>query len=585
MFEEFDQLLSSDVFKETQHAEIIELHEGERREVAILFADIKGFTALSEKLDPEQVRIILDKLLQVFTLCIKQYGGYIDKYEGDLVMALFGAKVASEQDTERAIHAALSMLEKLTQFNVLLAKNPMLKGIELGVRVGINTGLVTTGKIGEKREGDFTVYGDAVNIASRMESNAPVNRIMIPKDTMQRVKGVFDYEDRGEITVKGKSKPISVCLVQGMKVHPIQRWQITRSAYIGREKELAILAEKYDQATKHLPDLGVAKPVVVGIKALAGLGKSRLIDEFLHSHREHICVLHGTTSRIVQNPYCVFTSLVKDHLNITYIDPPSVIKEKLETGFQRLATALHDDADIQRLQSMLPLMGYLLGIKYDDTRLQLEGKELQPYLQTAIRYFLEAVAAKANHVGLPLVVILEDIQWLDEASHATLEFLMNTLNLEALREQKSCKQLLFFLVYRPEYSIPQDVTTKATFSEIELHPLNESEAEQLILSMSHELELPPDVKHQLLEKSTGNPFYLEEWVYLISEMPHSPQTLEQIPVPKSLNALILSRIDRLEDDLKLLLQKAAVIGKEFFVEILAEIEKKLQHPEDISHAT
>lgn len=590
MFEELDQLLSSDVFEETQQGEIIELHEGERREVSILFADIKGFTALSERLDPEQVRMILDKLLKLFTLCIKQYGGYVDKYEGDLVMALFGAKVATEQDTERAIHAALQMLDKLKQFNALLTKNSLVAGVELGVRIGINTGLVTTGKIGEEREGDFTVYGDAVNVASRMESNAPVNRIMLPEATMQRVKDVFECEDYGEIWVKGKSKPISVFLVEGLRAKPIQRWQVKRSAYVGREKELVMLDEKYEQVTRNLSGLGVTKPIVIGIKAPAGLGKSRLIYEFLRNKEEtpgvlqttRISVLYGTTPRVAQHPYCVFTSLVRRYLNISHIDPPSVVKKKLEAGLRTLEADLYDESEIQHLRSILPLMGYLLGVKYDDIRLQLKGRELQPHLQTAIRYFLEATAAKANRSGLPLLVILEDVHWLDEASQATLDFLMNTLNLEEKRKQKSFKHLLFLLIYRPEYDVPREVQTEAEFSEIELQPLDENDAEQLIRSMSNDLELPPNVKHQLFEKSAGNPFYIEEWVHLISEMLPSLRATTVLPVPNTLTALILSRIDRLEQDVKLLLQKAAVIGREFFVGVLAEIEKKLQRPEDIS---
>jgi len=493
MFDELDQLLTSDLLDTTPKDEALELHEGERREVAVLFADMKGFTALSERLDPEQVRMILDKLLQLFTLCVRQYGGYVDKYEGDLVMALFGAKVASERDTERAIHAALQMLAKLKQFNALLAKNPMVHGVELGVRIGINTGLVTTGRVGAKREGDFTVYGDTVNLASRMESNAPVGRIMVPGETMRIVKEVFEFEDHGKIEVKGKSEPVSVFLVKGLKAKPVQRWHVKRSAYVGRDKELATLHEKYDVAMNRLkktPGVLEEKPIVIGIKGLAGLGKSRLLYEFLKSKAETPGVpkrttgdsqdsqtetsvvrrtpgvsavsatLHGTTPRISQNPYCVFTSMIKDYLNISQIDSPQVVKEKLEAGFQALEADLNDEREVRDLRDILPIVGFLLGVKYDDVRLQLKGKELCSYLQTAIRYFLEATAAKANHSGFPLLVILENLQWLDEASWTTLDFLMLTLNLEEKRKQKYFKHLLFILVYRPEYSVPNAVKIK-----------------------------------------------------------------------------------------------------------------------------
>ena len=223
MFEELDQLLHSDMFDSLVEEEVIYLQDGERREVAILFADIQNFTTLTEQLDPEQLRMVVDKLMQLFTLCIEQYGGYIDKYEGDLVMALFGAKVASERDTERAILAALLMLEKLEQFNTLLMKNSHAQGLELHIRIGINTGLVTTGRVGAKREGDFTVYGEAVNLARRMEENAPVNQIMVSVETMQLVQEIFEFETYEDIHFKARSKTLPVFLVKGLKAEPIQR--------------------------------------------------------------------------------------------------------------------------------------------------------------------------------------------------------------------------------------------------------------------------------------------------------------------------------------------------------------------------
>ncbi len=253
MFDELDQLLASDAFTKKEAKSTLKLKEGERREVCILFADVKGFTALSERLDHEEVHTILDKLMQLFTVRINHYGGYVDKYEGDLVMALFGAKIATERDTERGIYAALQMLEILDQFNMLLEKKLGLEN-RLDVRIGINTGWVTTGKVGEKREGDFTVYGDAVNVASRMESNAPINRIMLPEKTMKIVEETFDFDDYGEIEVKGKAKPISVFLVKGLKSERLHRWQLRRSRYVGRDKEIAFLTEKYESIKDRISD-------------------------------------------------------------------------------------------------------------------------------------------------------------------------------------------------------------------------------------------------------------------------------------------------------------------------------------------
>jgi len=172
----FDDVFSPDPLAEVIEEKTLQLKEGERRTVSILFADLKGFTAMSEKLDPELVQTTIDKIMSVFTQVIKNHGGYVDKYSGDEVMALFGAKVASEVDTERAIRAGLQMLSNLERFNQYMKTQKEYSVIDkpLAIRIGINTGLVTTGKIGEGREGDFTVYGDAVNLASRLESNAHI---------------------------------------------------------------------------------------------------------------------------------------------------------------------------------------------------------------------------------------------------------------------------------------------------------------------------------------------------------------------------------------------------------------------------
>jgi adenylate cyclase len=394
---DLDQLLhSSELFDTTLKDEVLELHEGERREVATLFADIKGFTAMSEYLDPEDVRMILDRLLQLFAHCITQYGGYVDKYEGDLVMALFGAKVASERDTERAIHAALAMLDKLEQFNALLAKKPELRGVQLGVRIGINTGLVTTGRIAEKREGDFTVYGDAVNLASRMESSAPVNRIMLPEATMRSVSDVFEFEDYGEIEVKGKSDLVSVFLVKGLKARQAQRWSHRQTVYVGRQSELAALQQAYQAVAQHIQQAEVAcqkvacQPILVGIKGAAGMGKSRLLYEFLAARRHPRFVLQAATPHVIQNPYCVFTTLIKQYLNISHFDAPQVVKRKLETSFKTLEAYLPDSEELQTLRDIRPLIGFLIGVKYPDVRLESSGHDvLQPHLQAAIRHFLE----------------------------------------------------------------------------------------------------------------------------------------------------------------------------------------------------
>ena len=220
MQNQFNDLFESDIFQEPIVQEkTIRLKEGERRNVSILFADIHGFTSLSEKLDHEEIQDIIDRLMKLLSQSVEKFGGYVDKYTGDEIMALFGAKVASEVDTQRAIYSALDMHKKIKMFNSYLLSQGLYKNIDidLSMRIGINTGMVTTGKVGMEREGDFTAYGDTVNIASRLESNAPIGGIMTSQRSKRLVDSYFDFRDEGEIVVKGKSTPVSIFTVIGEK--------------------------------------------------------------------------------------------------------------------------------------------------------------------------------------------------------------------------------------------------------------------------------------------------------------------------------------------------------------------------------
>jgi tetratricopeptide (TPR) repeat protein/class 3 adenylate cyclase len=590
MFDDLDHLIHTDPFAKSTAHPSLRLKEGERREVCILFADCHGFTALSERLDHEVVHTLLDKLMQLFTARIKHFGGFIDKYEGDLVMALFGAKVASEQDTERAIEAGLQMLAVLEQFNHAVSQR-LGQEVAISVRIGINTGEVTTGKVGEKREGDFTVYGDAVNLASRMESNAPLNRIMMPAATMRRVVHAFDFEPHGRIQVKGKMEPVDAWLLKGAKTERVTRWQLRSTAFVGRESEMARLQQKYERVVARLqtPSISSAssttsteKPVVVGLKGEAGMGKSRLVDEFLKQVEASSSYLHGTTPRLAQQAYGLFISLIRRQLGISLLDDPSSAKEKLERGFDEMELFLEDDESRSRFRESLPLIGNLLNLLFEDVRLTLPPKDLQPHLQTAIRYFIEACAARVNQSGRPLIVVLEDLQWTDPLSLAMLEFLFFTLNLEEKRRGADPKQILFLLTYRPEYCPSRGILTDSDYEEIDLSLLTPDLARALVESIAGQASplVSEETLSLVMERSAGNPFFIEEWANYIAEHPQ-PVSSRTLPVPSTLQALILARMDQLEVELKLLLQKAAVFGREFFVNVVEAMEQRLEGKSDL----
>lgn len=573
MFKDFDDFTFKDLFDAKPKYKKLKLKEGERRQVSVLFADLSGFTSLSEKLDSEEIQSITDEILLIFTKCIEHFGGDIDKYEGDLVMAHFGAIKASERDTERAISSAILMLGQLEKFNRKLQHELKMKNVELKVRIGINTGEVTTGKVGKKRDYDFTVYGTAVNVASRMESNAPLNRIMITANTKELVKDIFEFEDHGEISVKGISHPISVFLVKERKKERVQRWEFRQSELVGRENEIDVLEQKFqDVQTRNTVDIE-SKPIIVGINGEPGIGKSRLVYEFLKKHPDYI--LEGTTPKTYQTHFALFTSFLSKYFGIFKSDSNEEKKAKLEKGYRDIISNLRDKNDIAELENSLPLIGLLFHIQYDDPRLQLEGKELLPHIQTAIRHFIEAKAGEAQQDNSTLILVLEDLHWLDEISKSTINFLIETLNLEEKREKKFYKNIFFIFIYRPEYEIPQIIVKKTQFTEIELEPLNKKDSNSIIKSMTGDFNIPETTFEKVQEMSAGNPFYLEEWCNLVNDLGDTAG-IEKLPIPNTLHALILARIDRLEKDLKQLLQNAAVIGTEFMTKILSEVENRLE---------
>ena len=260
MTNQFDNIFGDNLFQDDASSqETIRLKHGERRNVSILFADIHGFTKLSENLDHETVQSLIDKLMSLFTNSVEKFGGYVDKYSGDEIMALFGAKVASEVDTSRAIFCALDLLNLLERFNQHILKDPKLSKykINLEMRIGINTGMVTTGKVGKKREGDFTVYGDTVNLASRMESNAPISRIMVNKRTKRLVDNIIEFEDYGEIDVKGKSKKASVFLVKSVKIQDENLSNSVEHKFIGQKDNLKKINDAYNEASDTIGKLNL----------------------------------------------------------------------------------------------------------------------------------------------------------------------------------------------------------------------------------------------------------------------------------------------------------------------------------------
>ena len=561
--EELNNLFDDHLFDlDKVQEKTLKLKDGERRMVSVLFADVKGFTSLSETLDHEDVQSLMDNIMKIFSNSVEVHGGYVDKYTGDQIMGLFGAKVASEVDTQRAISCGLDLINKLKKFNSIASNSQKFKNtsIDLSIRVGINTGMVTTGKIGKKREGDFTVYGDTVNLAARMESNALTDSVMIPEDTMNLVKDYFNFTDNGNIKVKGKQKPISVYLVDSKKDFNINY----SSPFIGRENEMQSLNNIYDACVENLKSDTISKISFVGINADAGIGKSRLIYEFIQNVEcEHSI---GSCTNISSHPYHVFGTVIKDIFKISIIDSKNIIEEKFKNGYKALI-----ESNLQRendLISSQAFIGMIIGIKYEDERLK-NKNEFIDNMHNSLRTFLECACTYANNSDLPFIIILEDIHWIDKMSYNALLYILDTFNLKTKRGEDELSLPIILSTYRTEYTPDENITNITSFTNLTLNALNKTSSIQLIETLSLNRKISSTKKKELYNKSQGNPFFIEEWINLHNE------TSDESNIPDTLNSLILSRIDSLDKNIKDLLQKATVIGKDFFLKMLSLLQGKL----------
>jgi len=583
---DFNELFNDDLFNiEEVKDKTTKLKDGERRMVSILFADIKGFTALSESLDHEEIQSLMDHIMKIFTHSVESHGGYVDKYTGDQIMALFGAKSASEVDTQRAISTGIDMLQKLNKFNDIVSnsKNYSQTKINLSIRVGINTGMVTTGKIGKEREGDYTVYGDSVNLASRMESNAPVNSIMIPEYTMNLVRNSFTFADNGTITVKGKKEPISVFLVKAQKDDTTSH----STPFIGRDTEINMLTKLFDNESKYLKTGIIEKLSFVGIHAEAGVGKSRLLHEFLNSKVNFNNDMYsiGTCSNISSQPYHLFISLIKDSFNISIIDDIDTVSEKLSIGINELIK--ENKSKEKRINQAMPILGFLLGVPSDDERIK-NKEDIVNHIHISIRVLLEALCYKANKKNYCYILIFEDLHWIDKMSLETIYYIMQTFNIQDKRDKNNLSVPIFISTFRNEYSPNDEIKNYCKYFDLNVEPLKKDYSLTLIDQLTKESNLNNKTKDELYKKSNGNPFFIEEWCSLIQEKKFSESIDDSrdikhaYKIPNTLNSLILSRIDCLEKDLKLLLQKATIIGEDFFLKILSMLESKLGLTDDIN---
>lgn len=552
---------------ELDRPEIIPLAlKGERKQVTVMFADISGFTAMSEKLDPEEVRSMINACFERLGAVIDQYGGHIDKFIGDEIMALFGAPAAHENDPERALRAALDMMAALEVFN---DEHAGLIPKRLALHFGINSGLVIAGGIGTRQRQDYSVMGDTVNLAARLEDLSEAGETLVGEDTYRLTAPLFEFEALKPVVLKGKEKPVQVYRLLRAKAAPGRVRGIAglSSPMVGREAEFA-------QTKALLANFDQGRGGILSVVGDAGLGKSRLIAELNHWRRENYQVdwAEGHAVSYGENAsYLVARDVFRHALGLDYEASPAEVATALQTEAERLFAG--------QAAEIYPFLAHLLEAPLDDEaalRLKyLEGEMLHQRLLQATQNFLTARAKNK-----PLVLVWEDLHWGDPSSLGMLEALLPVT--------QQCP-LLLVMIYRPVqegriWQFHQRLGQRLGEDHcvIELLPLAFEESSQLLDNLLGHSQLPPKIRRLILSKAEGNPFYIEEVIRSLIDSGalvrsdsglswQATATIEDISLPDTLQGMIMARIDRLDPETKRTLQVAAVIGRTFPYKVLTRV--------------
>jgi class 3 adenylate cyclase/tetratricopeptide (TPR) repeat protein len=527
--------------------------EGERKHVTVLFSDLTGYTAMSEKLDPEEVKEITSRIFGKISKIVANYDGFIEKYAGDAVMAIFGVPQAHEDDPIRAIKAAREIHQLVDAISPEVEKKI---GQSISMHTGINTGLVVTGEVDMER-GTHGIAGDTINLASRLSNLAKPGEIVVDVDTCRQVEGHFDCEYIETTTVKGKADPVQVHKVLSQRDKPvtIHRLSGLRADLVGRNVEMAELSEAVDNLRQ-----GTGR--IFSICGAAGTGKSRLVEEFKAGlDLDQIQWIEGHAYAYSQDiPYFPLVDLLNRLLHIEENDSTEKVREKVESGLQSL---------VGNQEDIIPYVGGLYSLSYPETN-DVSPEFWKSRLQAAILAILEAMAKRA-----PTVFFLEDLHWADPSF---VEFL-----------RRACLKIrqpaIVLCAYRPTFSLftgHQVSNIGKNYHDIQLQNLSLSAAQNMLASLLKTETIPPDLKRWVQSKAEGNPFYLEELVNSLIESEtlardngswKLTRSLAETDIPSSLHGLITGRLDRLDKQTKRILQKASVIGRDFLYEILKRISE------------
>ena len=511
---------------------------GEMKQVTVLFCDIVNSTPLTERLGPEGMRDLVSSFLELSLAEVLRYGGTAPQFTGDGFMALFGAPLTHEDHVQRALLAALAIQQALGGTGDVREADRM----DLPLRMGIHSGPVVFGPVGDKLPMDSTAIGDTANVAARLQQAAEPATILLSEATYQLAQSYARVEPVGPLILKGKADPITAYrLLEVSQARAALRPSTAArsTTFVDRQGDLAIL-------NNFLRQVESGHRQAVGVVGEPGIGKSRLLSEFrrqLASERvtwiEGRCVSYGTAI-----PYLLMHDLLRSNCGILETDTPESIIEKIRSGLERIGKDPGQDS---------PVLLHLLGVKDAGAPPALsnpeavKAKTFEIFRQISIKLSLER----------PLVLVLEDLHWVDKISEEFLGFLAENVG-EA--------RILMLATYRPGYRPPW--IDKSYAGQVPVQPLSRDDSIHVVRSVLHAERLIELATEEIVAKADGNPLFLEQLTLHAGE---AKDLRSGLMVPNTIHDVVMARIDRLPSELKQLLQMASVIGREFSLRLLSTV--------------
>jgi class 3 adenylate cyclase/tetratricopeptide (TPR) repeat protein len=527
--------------------------EGEKRQVTVLFCDMKGFTPLSEKLGPETMYAMMDEVYEILIHKVHEYEGTVNEMTGDGVMALFGAPIALEDAPQRAIRSAMAIHREMTRFNERMRQEkgdfPPVK-----MRIGIHTGPVVVGTLGNDLRVEFKAVGDTVNLASRMEGLAEPGTTYISEDTFKITEGLFRVEALGEKEIKGKEKPLKVYQVIALSSRRT-RFDVSAekglTPFVGRQRELELLLDGFERSRE-------GRGQAISIISEAGIGKSRLLYEFRKAvTNEDVIFLEGRCLSYSRNvAYHPIVDILKANFEIQDDDTGQQTRQKVISFLKFIKV---DEP------STLPYLLELLSVKESG----IEKMQMSPEARKdRTLEALKRITLKGSEVR-PLIMAVEDLHWIDRSSEDALKQLLECI---------SGSRVLLIFTYRPEFV--HTWGSRSYHSQVTLNKLSNRESLAMVSHLLNTTNVDKDIEDLTLSKAEGIPFFIEEFIKSLRELKIIEKSngtyklardLKAITIPSTIQDVIMARVDHLPEGAREVLRTGSVIEREFSHELIRKV--------------